>query len=205
LGAKIAFTLKGRDLEARRHAVRFLDRLREAAAFAPCRAHDVWLSDYALGFITNHVVFAMQLARSQFWYGLFQTPVADLQKVRDLAVALAPASLRIDPSAFTAAYDRVVEGWPRKPGETGDSPLLIGAAYGVRILRLLISAYDLKDPYARGVAELESEFRRLSGAITLGGFISYRRRLYRYLVLRTLGEAVLGSSPADAAKAATAP
>jgi hypothetical protein len=87
----------------------------------------------------------------------------------------------------------------------GRKPSLIeGAMFGDRVLRFLQTSAFPKDEHTKKLAELEREFRGLPGTLSFKGFISLRRRLYRYLVLRTLGEAVLGSTPADAARAAVA-
>jgi hypothetical protein len=189
-------TQAGRDRATRKFAIRYLGKLRQATKrFAPSTA-PAWHSDYAIGFLAGHVTVGVQAAFAKDELASFHKPWPSSEEVFALARELIPTQMGFQPLSFRRACDDVVKRWPM--GNENVTPVAEGALLANRILTVTLTPSELRpefDAWMKRIDAIEKEFSRLPGRNPVLRLV-WRdpSRLYRYLVLHTLGANVFGIS-----------
>ena len=194
------YSQAARDRQGRTLAIRYLARLREATArIAPVSAPG-WQSDFALGFLASHVTVGLQVAFAKDQLARFHAPWPSANEIFALDRQLIPEQMGFQPLAFRTAFDSVVKRWPM--GNEKVTPVAEGALIGDRILcaTLATSVFRQKlDGWSDRVDTIEKEFSRLPGRNPVLRLVwRAPATLYRYLVLRTLGETAFNVSSEQA-------
>ncbi len=188
-------TTHGRDHEARSFARRFLGALRAATqAYAPSTLEG-WYSDYAVGFAARHVGLAMAVARQRHAFRWSSKWPLD-EDVDALIMEIVPDSLGLERKRFKDAHERAVAG---QKNSDNYHPVNLGAGTAHSVLCVSLArmrASFRMDYFGVRIAEFDKDLRKLRAPTPMGRLTGYRSAtlIYRYMVMRTLGETVFGTT-----------
>ncbi len=197
----MTLTARGRDRELHAFAHRFLGELSATTRdYAPPES-DGWYTDYALGFAAGHVGLAIGLAKRRHAFDWLSRSLKD-EHVPALVYEIVPDCLGLDRERFIAAFENAAD---RRKEADSYHPMNLGFGTGYTVLcislaRTLTSVR--RDFFGVQAMNLELELRKLRAPTRLGRLTGYRSAtlIYRYMVMRTLGETVFGATTDQATR-----
>lgn len=197
----MTLTIGGRDRDARALALRFSAALGAATQEYAPSTREGWYSDYAVGFAAGHVGLAMSLARRRHAFGwLHKWPQEE--DATPLIREMIPDRLGLDRERFNDAFQRAANG---QKNADGYHPTNLGAGTAHSVLCASLARMQASfrmDYFGVRIAQLDTDLRKLRAPTPIGRLTGYRAStlIYRYRVMRTLGETAFGTTTDQATR-----